>query len=97
MIKGTTVTGFSYEYDEANLDDMRVVDLLAEVMDDNAPAFNKITAISKLLTMILGADLKAALYDHIGATHGGRVPRAELEQALSEIMGGSGKDAEKNS
>ena len=94
MIKGITSTGFSYEYDENRLDDMRFVDVLAVVVNPEAPRFEKIAGASKLLTMLLGADTKKALYEHIGNDHEGRVPRAELEQALSEIM--QAKDAEKN-
>ena len=94
MIRGTTSTGFKYEYDKERLDDMRFVDVLAVVVNPEAPQFEKIAGASQLLTMLLGADMKKALYEHIGKNHEGRVPRAELEQALSEIM--QAKDAEKN-
>lgn len=97
MIKGTTSGGFAYEFDETRLDDMRFVDVLAVVVDPAAPPFDKIAGCSQLLTMLLGPEMKKALYDHIGKAHDGRVPRAELEKALEEIMAGSGKDAEKNS
>ena len=95
MIRGTTSTGFAYEYDETRLDDMRFVDVLAVVVDPDASPFNKISGASKLLTMLLGPEMKEALYAHIGKAYNGRVPRAELEQALEEIM--QSKDAEKNS
>lgn len=97
MIKGTTSTGFQYEYDETRLDDMRFVDVLAIVVDPEAPQFEKIAGASRLLTMLLGEDMKKALYMHIGKNHDGRVPRADLEAALEEIMQGQAKDAEKNS
>lgn len=94
MIKGITSTGFEYEYDAERLDDMRFVDVLAVVVDPKGPAFEKIAGLSQLLTMILGADMKKALYEHIGKKYKGRVPRADLQQALEEIM--QAKDAEKN-
>lgn len=94
MRRGVTSTGFEYEYDETRLDDMRFVDVLAVVLDEEAPEFDKLSGVSKLLTLMLGAEMKKALYEHIGKTHDGRVPRADLEAALSEIMRG---DAEKNS
>lgn len=97
MTKGITSEGFAFEYDEARLDDMRFVDLLAVVIDPEGDPFGKISGVSKLLTMLLGPELKARLYAFIGQRHGGRVPRAEVEQALSEIMSAAGKDAEKNS
>ena len=86
MIKGTTSTGFEYEYDETRLDDMRFVDVLAVVVDPEAPAFKKISGASRLIEMLLGPDMKKALYEHIGQNYGGRVPRADLEKALEEIM-----------
>jgi len=94
MIRGTTSTGFEYEYDEERLDDMRFVDVLAVVVNPEAPRFDKIAGASQLLTMLLGADMKKALYEHIGKSHEGRVPRADLQQALEEIMQARG--AEKN-
>ena len=97
MIKGTTSTGFAYEYDETRLDDMRFVDVLARVVDPETPKLDKISGVSRLTDLLLGPELKAALYAHIGAAHGGRVPAAELEAALGEIMAAAGKDAEKNS
>ena len=97
MRKGTTSTGFAYEFEEERLDDMRFVDVLAVVVDPEAPQFDKISGVSRLLAMLLGEDMKKALYEHIGARHDGRVPRAELEAALEEITAGTGKDAEKNS
>ena len=97
MKKGTTSTGFAFEFDEERLDDMRFVDILAVVVDPEAKQFDRIAGASRLLTMLLGDELKDKLYTHIGKAHGGRVPRAEVEAALEEIMSAAGKDAEKNS
>ena len=97
MIEGTTSTGFRFSFDERRLDDMRIVDLIAEIDNPDSSAFIKARGASQLITMLLGADLKAALYEHIGAVNEGRVPQADLENALAEIMAGAGKDAEKNS
>ena len=96
MIKGTTSAGFEFSFDETRLDDMRFVDVLAVVVDPDATEFDRIAGASKLTEMLLGKELKAKLYQFIGEKHEGRVPRAELEQALNEIMAGGGKDAEKN-
>lgn len=96
MTKGKTSTGFEFEYDENRLDDMRFVDVMSVVVDPNATSFDKLSGTSKLIEMILGADLKKALYEHIGESYDGRVPRADLEAALYEIMEAAGKDAEKN-
>ena len=96
MKNGVTASGFEYEFDERNLDDMRFVDILTVVVDDNSSLLDKLSGISKLLTMLLGDEQKKRLYDHIGKDYDGRVPREALENALEEIMNGAGKDAEKN-
>ena len=96
MIKGTTSAGFEFSFDETRLDDMRFVDVLAVVVDPDAKEFDRIAGASKLTEMLLGKELKAKLYQFIGAQHEGRVPRADLEQALMEIMSAGGKDAEKH-
>lgn len=96
MVKGTTSAGFEFEYDETRLDDMRIVDLIAEADSPSASAFSRFRISSVLVEMLLGPELKSALYNFIGASYGGRVPQLELENALREIMAAAGKDAEKN-
>jgi hypothetical protein len=95
MKTGTTSTGFRYEFDEQNANDMRFVDLIAMISAEATPDFEKISGLSRLLEMLLGREQKAALYEHIGLSHEGRVPPAELELALAEILQGGG-DAVKN-
>ncbi|MBO7667056.1 MAG: hypothetical protein J6T26_01215 [Firmicutes bacterium] len=97
MTKGITSSGFAYEYDEARLDDMRLVDVIAEIDSPDATTFQQAYAASRLITMLLGPEMKQALYEHIGKDNDGRVPEAELERAIAEIMQGAGKSAEKNS
>ena len=89
MRKGTTSSGFAYEFDETRLDDMRFVDILTVVLDPEAQQFDKIAGVSTLIGMLLGQEMKADLYAHIGKRFDGRVPRAELEKALEEIMSGA--------
>ena len=96
-IKGKTSTGFAFEYDAERLDDMRFVDVIAEIDAPGASSYTRARGASRLINMVLGAELKAALYEHIGSRHDGRVPQADLEAALTEIMAAAGKDAEKNS
>ena len=96
MKDGNTSTGFHYSFDEQNLDDMRFVDVLTVVVDENSSMLDKLAGTSKLLEMLLGKEQKAALYEHIGKGYNGRVPREELEKALEEIMNGAGEEAEKN-
>ena len=95
MRKGTTATGFVYEFDETNADDMRLVDALATCMDEDSSSFETVTAASRAAELLLGKDLKKRLYAHIGAANSGRVPAEALMNELQDIM--SGEDAEKNS
>ena len=61
MRKGKTKTGFEFEYDERLLDDMRVLDLLSEILDDGSSEIQIVSASSKLINVLLGKDLKNAL------------------------------------
>jgi hypothetical protein len=88
MVKGTTKTGFEFEYNEQRLDDMEFIELAAAV-DDN------VTLLPKLLNMVLGEEQKKRLYDHLRAEDG-RVPTQAVADAMEEIFGAAG-DQSKNS
>lgn len=95
MRKGTTPTGFEYEFDESVADDMRLVDAIAVTMAEDSSGFDSLAAASRAAELLLGKAQKKALYVHIGKAHGGRVPIAELTDELQAIM--AGEDAVKNS
>lgn len=78
MIKGTLKSGFEFEYDETQLDDMRFLDLLAGV-EENPLLFSQIS------TMMLGKEQKEALYKHL-EDENGRVSAEAFGQAIGEIM-----------
>lgn len=82
MITGKTRSGFAFEIDEATLDNMELVDAIAEV-DDNP------LAVSKVLTLLLGSQ-KEALYDGL-RTPDGRVPVSAVASAIKEIFEAGGK------
>ena len=86
MKTGTTKSGFKYTMDPTSLQDMRVLDSLADVIDPDAPEIRKIVGMSKLTEMILGADQKKTLYAHIASQHDGKVPPAALEVELTEML-----------
>lgn len=79
MIKGALKSGFEFSVDETRLDDMRFIDMLAELDDGNA------LVLTKLLTFILGKEQKDALYEHV-KSEDGRVPIAKVTEAFTEIM-----------
>ncbi len=56
--KGTTKSGFEFEIDSNVLDNMELVDALAEASEDA-------TQISKAIRMILGDEQKKKLYEHV--------------------------------
>lgn len=88
MVKGTTKSGFEFEFDELRLDDMEFIELAAE-------ADTNVTLLPKLLNMVLGEEQKRRLYDHLRAEDG-RVPIQAIGDAMEEIFDAAGDQA-KNS
>ena len=81
-----TASGFTCKIDPVILDDMRLMDLIAE-LDENQLLY------PKFVKFLLGADTKEKLYKHL-ETKDGRVPIAALDAELKEIMEqlGDGED-----
>lgn len=80
MIKRvTTSSGFSCDVEENAFDDMEVVDLLAEVSNDNFLAY------ASLIKRILSPKDKQRLYDHVRCEDG-RVPIEQCGKEFGEIM-----------
>lgn len=75
MMKGTTKTGFEYEFDETIFDDIEFVELLAEA-DSNG------MLIPKFTERMLGKEQKKRLYDHVRDENG----RASLTRVKEEIL-----------
>ncbi len=78
-VTGVTTGGFSFSVSKDVMDNMELVDALAETTDDNP------LAISKVGLLILGADQRKALYNSL-RTEDGRVPTEAVGQALADIM-----------
>lgn len=78
MLQGKTKSGFEFEIDEKQLDDMEYVEMLAEI-EDNILAFPKVIAAT------LGEEGKKRLYDHL-RDENGRVPVAEVTEEFKEIL-----------
>lgn len=78
MIKGKTSTGFQFEVEDSVLDNMELVDLLAENSE------NPLT-ISKIIKLVLGDAQRKKLYDNL-RTEDGRVPMEAVAQAIAEIF-----------
>ncbi len=89
MITGKTPGGFAFEIDEKALDDMNLVDALAEASGDDPLQF------SRAVRLLLGDDQRRRLYEHL-KEEDGRVPLERVGQALNAIFAAAG-NAGKNS
>ena len=84
MKKGKLENGFEYEVDENVLDDMELVDALAEAEENPL----KISIVSK---KVLGDDQRKKLYDHLRRKDG-TVPVEDAAQAVVDILMDMGDD-----
>ena len=88
-MKGKLENGFEFEVDENILDNMELIDVLAEA-DQGNPLM-----VSKAFTMVLGTEQKKTLYDTI-RLEDGRVPVETALTALTDVITALGEDG-KNS
>lgn len=84
MLKGTTSSGFKFEVSEDVLDNMELVDTLAEMQDDNP------LEVSKVVRIVLGPEQRLALYEHL-RTEDGRVPVMAVSEAIMDIFNAFGQ------
>lgn len=87
-VKGKLDNGFSYTVDNSVLDDMEMVDALADAMSTNP------LSISLVVKKLLGEDQRKALYDTV-RREDGTVPVEEVTNsvvAIFEQMGDQGKN-----
>lgn len=84
MVTGTTSSGFAFSLDEKALDNMELVDTLAEMESGDS------LAISAVVRMVLGEEQRRALYEHL-RTDDGRVPASAVSDAVMEIFNAFGK------
>ena len=88
MITGVTKSGFHFRVDENAMNDMELVDILADnTMDDSF-------RMSHVLRKLLPGEQRKALYDHVRVD--GRVPVDAVVSAVEDIfttMGQAGKNS----
>lgn len=81
--------GCAVEVDDEAMDNMELIEAIAETKSDSA------AGLSKVLTIILGAEQKKKLYDDL-RNDKGRVPVAAVSDAIIKIMnsfGSKGKNS----
>lgn len=88
MIKGVTKSGFEYELQDNVMDNMELVDLLAD--DSTDITFR----ISKIIKLMFSPEQHKKLYD-IHRTEDHRVPVKEVYEDICEIFSsfGAGKNS----
>ena len=82
----TTKSGFCCEIDPEELNNMELVDALAEVQNGNSLAYPTVCLL------ILGKETRTRLYNHL-RNEAGRVPPADVDRELTEIMNALGQPA----
>lgn len=85
MVKGTTVTGLEFEVDENRLNDMEVIDTLADLSEAEDGKNVDMSKLSKLIRMVLSPEMKKKLYDHV-RTPDGRVPIDKVSEEFFAIL-----------
>ena len=78
MIRGKTSTGFAFEIEDHVIDNMELVEAIMEVDEDP-------TAVFKITKMLLSADQRKKLYDHL-RTEKGNVPILAVASEVAEIF-----------
>lgn len=76
--------GLKLELDEKVMDNMELVDILAEAADEDP------LAVSKMIKLVLGTEGRKQLYDSL-RTEAGRVPVAAVSDSLKEIFDAFGE------
>lgn len=87
MIGGTTASGFAYSVSKNAFDDMRVLDALTGLIDNDDPL-----AVSRVTMLLLGREQRDALYRHL-QREDGTVPAMDVTQALLDIMQANAKNS----
>ena len=87
-MKGKLKNGFEFDIDEKALDNMELIDAMAEAQEDDPGKFSKATLL------LLGKEERKRLYDHLRADDG-RVPIQSVADSFVEIfqaLGDQGKN-----
>ena len=79
MRQVTTKSGFCLELEEERLNNMELLDALADLDGGDG------TALSTVMRLLLTREQKKALYDHL-RTPGGTVPIDAVTETLKEIF-----------
>lgn len=79
MIKGTTESGFKFQIDPEDVNDIEFLERLGIAFNDD------MTKVPGILTEILGAEQRKLLYDHLRNDRG-KVPIDAVMNEFGEIL-----------
>jgi hypothetical protein len=79
VIKGKTTSGFAFCIQKRALDNMELVDAIADLSDGNG------TKVVTIVRLLLGEDQKKKLYDHV-RDEDKIVPQEKISAELTEIF-----------
>lgn len=79
MIKGTTEQGFKFKIKESALDNIELLEVLADMDDGQAQK------LPKAIELLIGAHQKQKLYDFC-REEGGAVPISKVAEVFAEIL-----------
>ena len=82
----TTKSGFTCDIDPDVLNNMELVDAMADLQAGNRYAYPTVSLL------VLGKETRAKLYDHL-RNAAGRVPTKDVDRELTEILQALGKPA----
>lgn len=93
MITGKTKSGFEFQVDENALDNMELVDAIADIGDDPDPV-----EVSHVIKLLFSKEEKRRLYDHVRDKSTNRVPLKKLGDEIADIFEslGEGNEEVKN-
>lgn len=78
MVKGETKSGFKFEIDPAEVNDIEFLERLGEAGED-------VSKMPRIMKEILGEDQRKRMYDHI-RNEKGKVPIDEAMDIFTEIL-----------
>lgn len=87
MITGKTKSGFEFSYDKRILTDWRFITAISDSQskDDS----KKISGVTNMVELLLGADGMESLSAHIASVNDGYVPIEAVMEEIKEILNNS--------
>lgn len=96
VINGTTKSGFTFEVNNDVMDDVDVLETLANSENENKTMLQRTASFFDFCALVLGKEQFKALKAHIRENQNGKAPVAVFRTEMEEIMASFGTNS-KNS